>query len=87
MKIADALQPYAEFYFMDDKTHQQVAPSALFKDFEPDRSLWNRQLPGQLRQSAIERPGASILCSPTQRSYVAANPGQACIFQAGSTGV
>jgi hypothetical protein len=35
MTIADALQPYAEFYFMDDRSHQQVAPSALFKDSSP----------------------------------------------------
>ena len=28
--INDAFQPYSEFFFMDDKTHQQIAPAAVF---------------------------------------------------------
>ena len=33
--INDYFKPYAELFFMDDKTHQQVAPAALFKDSNP----------------------------------------------------
>jgi outer membrane receptor protein involved in Fe transport len=29
--IADWVQPYAEFSFMDDRTHSQIAPSGLFQ--------------------------------------------------------
>ncbi len=34
-EITDYFQPYAEFYFMDDKTHQQIAPAALFRSANP----------------------------------------------------
>jgi iron complex outermembrane receptor protein len=33
--VSDFVKPYVEFGFMNDKTHQQIAPSALFKDSNP----------------------------------------------------
>ncbi len=37
-EVTEAFQPYGEFYFMDDKTHQVVAPSALFRTVQSARS-------------------------------------------------
>jgi len=85
--IYDALQPYAEFYFMDDKTHVQVAPSALFKDGNPFDPFGSGEYPVNCDNPLLSAQQASIMCSPTQLAYVAANPGQACIFQTTSTGV
>jgi iron complex outermembrane recepter protein len=33
--IADWIKPYAQFSFMDDRTHQEVAPAALFRASNP----------------------------------------------------
>ena len=33
--LNDHVQPYVEFGFMNDKTHQEIAPSALFRDANP----------------------------------------------------
>ena len=33
--LNDHVQPYMEFGFMDDKTHQEIAPSALFRGSNP----------------------------------------------------
>ena len=49
-------QPYAEFFFMDDKTHQQIAPAALFRSRNPLDPV-SQQLLHQLQQSFAERPG------------------------------
>ena len=57
-EINDSFQPYAEFFFMDDKTHQQVAPAALFKDSQSARSDRRGRLLHQLQQSLVERAGA-----------------------------
>ena len=35
LKVTDYFQPYSEFYFMDDRTHQQVAPAAAFYQANP----------------------------------------------------
>ena len=85
--IYDSLQPYAEFYFMDDKTHQQVAPAALFKDSNPLDPFGTGGYPVNCDNPLLSGQEASIMCSPAQLAYVAANPGQACILQTTSTGV
>lgn len=79
-QLNDALQPYAEFYFMDDKTHQQVAPSALFKDSNPFDPFGSGNYPVNCDNPLLSAQEAGILCSPAQLTFVAANPGQACIF-------
>jgi iron complex outermembrane recepter protein len=78
--LYDALQPYAEFYFMDDRTHQQVAPSALFKDSNPLDPFLTGGYPVNCDNPLLSAQQAGILCSPGQLAFVAANPGQACIF-------
>jgi len=34
--LSDSVKPYAEFHYMDDKTHQAIAPSALFRFSNPN---------------------------------------------------
>ncbi len=79
--IYDYLQPYAEFYFMDDKTHQQVAPSALFKDGNPLDPFGAGNYPVNCDNPLLSGQQASVLCSPAQLAYVAASPGQGCIYK------
>ncbi|HKD54052.1 MAG TPA: TonB-dependent receptor, partial [Steroidobacteraceae bacterium] len=78
--LYDALQPYAEFFFMDDRTHQAIAPSGLFKDSNPLDPFGTGNYPVNCDNPLLNSQQASILCSPTQLSYVAANPGQACLY-------
>ena len=78
--VFDALQPYAELYFMDDRTHQQVAPSALFKDSNPLDPFGTSEYPVNCDNPLLSAQEASLLCSPAQLAFVTANPGQACIF-------
>src|SRR5262245_60862532 len=33
--LSDSVRPYVEFSFMNDKTHQEIAPSALFRQSNP----------------------------------------------------
>jgi iron complex outermembrane recepter protein len=84
-ELFEALQPYAEFYFMDDRTHQEVAPSALFKDSNPLDPFGTGNYPVNCDNPLLSGSQASILCSPAQLAYVAANPGQACIYQTDPT--
>ena len=84
-ELFEALQPYAEFYFMDDRTHQEVAPSALFKDSNPLDPFGSGNYPVNCDNPLLSGSQASILCSPAQLAYVAATPGQACIFQTDPT--
>ena len=37
--VNDYMKPYFEFGFMNDKTHQEVAPSALFRDANPTDTI------------------------------------------------
>jgi len=41
LDLADAAKPYVEFHFMDDKTHQAIAPSALFLQQNPNDPTGN----------------------------------------------
>ena len=41
LELHDWLQPYAEFGYMNDKTHQQIAPTALFENLNPNDALTN----------------------------------------------
>jgi len=48
-EITDYFKPYAEFYFMDDKSHQVIAPAALFQRRQSARSDGSRRLLHQLQ--------------------------------------
>ncbi len=52
------MKPYFEFHFMDDKTHQEIAPSALFQFSSPNDPTRQRQLQRQLQQPVPERAAA-----------------------------
>jgi outer membrane receptor protein involved in Fe transport len=85
--LNDYVEPYAEFYFMDDKTHQEVAPAALFKDGNPLDPFGTNNYPVNCGNPFLSPAQAATLCSPSQLAYVATNPGQPCIYLNGSQGV
>jgi outer membrane receptor protein involved in Fe transport len=77
--ISDYFKPYAEFYFMDDKTHQQVAPSALFKDLNPlDPLTGNYNV--NCNNPLLSAQEQSILCTPAQIAAANAAPDVGCTF-------
>jgi iron complex outermembrane recepter protein len=41
LDLHEWLQPYAEFGYMNDKTHQEIAPTALFENLNPNDALTN----------------------------------------------
>ena len=86
IKLNDYAQPYAEFYFMNDRTHTAIAPSAAFKDSNAFDPFGTGDYPVNCDNPLLSGQQASILCSPAQLSYVAATPGQACIFNTDANG-
>jgi iron complex outermembrane recepter protein len=83
--VTDYFQPYAEFYFMDDKTHQQVAPSALFRDLNPlDPLTGNYNV--NCNNPFLSGQEQSILCTPAQIAAANAAPNAGCTFTQTPTG-
>jgi iron complex outermembrane receptor protein len=77
--ITDYFQPYAEFYFMDDRTHQQIAPSGLFTDSNPLDPLsgnYNVNCNNPLLSSQEQ----GILCTPAQVAAANAAPAVGCSY-------
>ncbi|MGH9521716.1 MAG: TonB-dependent receptor domain-containing protein [Terriglobales bacterium] len=70
---------------MDDRTHQQIAPAALFKDLNPTDPTGSGEYQVNCNNPFLSGQEASILCSPSQLTYAAANPDAACINVAGTT--
>jgi outer membrane receptor protein involved in Fe transport len=77
-EVTDYFQPYGEFYFMDDKTHQQIAPTALFKDGNPLDPV-SGNYTTNCSNPLLSAQQAATLCTPAQIAADAANPG-ACVF-------
>src|SRR6185312_3995858 len=76
-EVTEAFQPYGEFYFMDDKTHQVVAPSALFRQsnpLDPISGNYNVNCNNPLLSSQQQ----SILCTPAQITAALAAPNAGC---------
>jgi iron complex outermembrane receptor protein len=76
-EITDWFQPYAEFYFMDDKTHQQVAPAALFRQsnpFDPISNNYNVNC----NNPFLSAQQQSIICTPAQITAALAAPNAGC---------
>jgi outer membrane receptor protein involved in Fe transport len=72
--LNDYAQPYFEFSFMNDNTHQEVAPSALFKDSNPlDPISGNYNI--NCSNPLLSAQQAAILCTPAQIAADTANPG------------
>jgi len=78
-EIADYLQPYAEFFFMQDKTHQQVAPAALFKDSNPLDPTGAGDYYINCSNPLLSAQERAILCSPAQIAADTANPGSTAV--------
>ena len=76
-QIAEAFQPYMQFFFMDDKTHQVVAPAALFKDSNPLDPTGAGNYYTNCSNPLLSAQQASILCTPAQIAADKANPGSA----------
>jgi iron complex outermembrane receptor protein len=76
-EITEAFQPYAEFFFMDDKTHQQVAPAALFKDSNPLDPTGAGDYYVNCSNPLLSAQEQGILCTPAQIAADKAAPGSA----------
>jgi iron complex outermembrane receptor protein len=72
--INDYVKPYAEFAFTNDRTHQQIAPAALFKDSNPNDPFTGNYLVN-CSNPLLSKQEAAILCTPGQIAADAANPG------------
>jgi outer membrane receptor protein involved in Fe transport len=72
--LSDYVKPYIEFAFMNDRTHQQVAPAALFRDSNPNDPHGGNYVIN-CSNPLLSAQEAAILCSPAQIAADAANPG------------
>jgi outer membrane receptor protein involved in Fe transport len=72
--VNDYVKPYAEFSFMNDRSHQEVAPAALFRDSNPN-DLFTGNYLINCSNPLLSAQQASILCTPAQIAADAANPG------------
>ncbi len=75
--INDYFTPYAEFFFMNDKTHQQVAPAALFKDSNPLDPTGAGNYYINCSNPLLSAQQRGILCTPAQVAADTADPGSA----------
>jgi iron complex outermembrane recepter protein len=82
MKVTDYFQPYAEFYFMDDRTGQAVAPAAAFFGSNPFDPTLTSQYPVTCNNPFLSAQQQSILCTPAQIAAANANPTAGCSLAA-----
>jgi len=76
-EVTEAFQPYGEFYFMDDKTHQTVAPSALFRQSNPlDPISGNYNV--NCNNPLLSPQEQSTLCTGAQITAALAAPNAGC---------
>ncbi|MEJ0098697.1 MAG: TonB-dependent receptor [Pseudomonadota bacterium] len=71
--INDHFLPYAEFSFMDDHTHQEAAPTALFRGSNVVGDTGNYAV--NCSNPLLSAQEAAILCTPQQIAADLANPG------------
>jgi outer membrane receptor protein involved in Fe transport len=76
-EIDPAFQPYAQFFFMDDKSHQSTAPAALFKDSNPLDPTGAGDYYVNCSNPLLSAQQQAILCTPAQIAADTANPGSA----------
>lgn len=76
-EITQYFQPYTEFFFMDDKTHQQVAPAALFKDSNPLDPTGAGDYYVNCSNPLLSAQQRGTLCTPAQIAADTAVPGSA----------
>jgi outer membrane receptor protein involved in Fe transport len=85
MKVNDYFQPYAEFYFMDDRTNQAVAPAAAFFASNPFDPTLTSQYPVTCNNPLLSAQQQTTLCTPAQIATANANPAAGCILAAGGS--
>ncbi len=73
--LNDHVQPYVEFNFMNDQTHQEIAPSALFRASNPLTADGNYQI--NCSNPLLSAQQRNILCSAQQITNDTAVPGSA----------
>ncbi|HEY0745843.1 MAG TPA: TonB-dependent receptor [Steroidobacteraceae bacterium] len=83
--LNDYAKPYTEFGFMNDRTDQKIAPSALFRGANPLDPTGANSYNVNCDNPFLSSQQAGILCTPAQLAYVAANPGTACLFPDGAS--
>jgi iron complex outermembrane receptor protein len=74
-EIASYFRPYAEFYFMHDKTHTAIAPAALFKDSNVTDPTGKGDYFINCSNPLLSAQEQATLCTPAQIAADAANPG------------
>ncbi|MBK6674458.1 MAG: TonB-dependent receptor [Proteobacteria bacterium] len=73
--VNDLVKPYAEFSFMNDRTHQEVAPTALFRGSQVLTDTGNYKV--NCSNPLLSAQQASLLCTPQQIAADLLNPGSA----------
>ena len=73
--INEHVKPYSEFAFMNDRTDQKIAPSALFLSANPLDPTGNGAYNVNCSNSLLSAQEASLLCTPAEIAADAANPG------------
>jgi len=83
MKVTDYFQPYAEVYFMDDRTDQAVAPAAAFYGANPFDPTESGGYPVNCNNPLLSAQQQATLCTPAQIATANANPTAGCTLGAG----
>lgn len=71
--LNDSAKPYFEFTFMNDRSQQEVAPSALFLGANPLDANGNYNV--NCSNPLLSPQQAAVLCAPEQIAADASNPG------------
>ncbi len=71
--VNDQIRPYLEFSFMNDRTHQEAGPTALFKQSNVLTDTGNYLV--NCSNPLLSTQQAALLCTPQQIAADLANPG------------
>ncbi len=85
MQVNDYFTPYGEFYFMDDRTTQLVAPAAAFLSSNPFDPAGSGAYPINCNNPLLSAQQQGTLCSGAQVAFAAANPTMPCTSPAPGT--
>ncbi len=84
LDINEHARPYAEFGYTNDRTDQKIAPTALFRGANPIDPAGTGNYSVNCDNPFLSAQQATILCTPSQLAYVAANPGLPCMYPTGA---
>jgi outer membrane receptor protein involved in Fe transport len=73
VEVSDSFKPYVEFTFMDDRTHQEVAPTALFRQSNVLTDTGNYKI--NCSNPLLSAQQASYVCTPAEIAQDAISPG------------